>query len=151
MKSQVLNNKNVDKETRKNSAARTIAKIIVGTATGFYVRYYTIKAVEAMTKIPNNNRNLKWWETLLTPDRSRVAYKSLKKYKLAVGSIAAVGVMLFTNFLIDAPLTKILTNAIIDKINKKTDKKTQKDVIYYPQVHMSDLLSHRTEKEVVNV
>ena len=41
-----LNNKNVDKETRKTSAWRTAAKIIAGTIVGVAVRYWGIAFVK---------------------------------------------------------------------------------------------------------
>ena len=47
-----LNNKKVDEDTRKVSAARTVAKIIAGTATGVLIRSGCIHAVNAFTKLP---------------------------------------------------------------------------------------------------
>ena len=45
-----LNNKNVDKETRKTSAWRTAAKIIAGTIVGVAVRYWGIAFVKKFEK-----------------------------------------------------------------------------------------------------
>ena len=45
-----LNNKDVDEETRKISAARTIAKIIAGTTVGVIVRYAGIWAANRYSK-----------------------------------------------------------------------------------------------------
>ena len=45
------NNKNVDEKTRKVSVARTVAKIIAGTFTGYFIRKGCIKAIKAFIKI----------------------------------------------------------------------------------------------------
>ncbi|MBP3820437.1 hypothetical protein J6G99_02195 [bacterium] len=110
-----LYNKNVDEETRKTSAARTVAKIIAGTTTGFLVRYYCIKAIDTFAKIPK--KGVKPWETILTPDMVKTGLKNLGNYKQALGTILSLWVMLFTNFAIDAPFTKYLTNKFINKVH----------------------------------
>lgn len=118
-----LYNRHVDDETKKVSAARTVAKIIAGTTTGFAVRYYTIKAVEAFTKKPD--KAVKTLESLLFPKGiAHTTVKGMQQYKLALGTYISLGVMLFTNFLIDAPLTKLLTNIFVKKIHDHERKKT---------------------------
>ena len=115
-----LNNKKVDEDTRKVSAARTVAKIIAGTATGVLIRSGCIHAVNAFTKLPREIRpdmKFKTLRTLFTP--SEKVCKNLAEYKNAMGTIIATVVMMFTNFLIDAPLTKFLTNKFVDKIHNK--------------------------------
>jgi len=116
------NNKKVDEETRKVSIARTVAKIIAGTFTGYFVRAGCIKLIDAMTKLPSEVNPKTFggkWRMLFTPDAAKTGVlKDLKQYKNAIGTILALVVMLFTNFLIDAPLTKYLTNLFTDKINK---------------------------------
>lgn len=114
------NNKKVDEETRRVSVARTLAKIIVGTATGFAVRYLCIKGVQYMShpidKISKNASGLsKKVQTLLTPDTSatKITEKALEQYQFALGTYLSLGVMLFTNFLVDAPWTKKLTNLFL--------------------------------------
>lgn len=123
-----LNNKKVDEDTRKLSAARTVAKIIAGTLVGVGVRYLGIKAVRAFSEckflykgdtkdfvtriIPHPKRGF------LTPTSFRGAEfpmaaaeveKRLEKYRKAMGTLAATIAMVATNFLLDAPLTKYLT------------------------------------------
>lgn len=118
-----LHNRHVDDETKKVSAARTVAKIIAGTTTGFAVRYYSIKAVEAFTKKPD--KAVRTLESLLFPKGiAHTTVKGMQQYKLALGTYISLGVMLFTNFLIDAPLTKLLTNIFVKKIHDKDEKKT---------------------------
>ena len=116
-----LSNKKVDEETRKVSAARTVAKIIAGTLTGVAIRYGCIKAIDAFTKLPHEikpDMKFKNLRTLFTPSPGLCA--NLNKYKKAMGTILATVVMMFTNFLIDAPLTKFLTNKFIDRIHQNS-------------------------------
>ena len=94
-------NKNVDEKTRKVSVARTIAKIIAGTLTGVAIRWGCIKAMNMKIFEPSNF--------------FKVSKDAFDQYKNAMGTIVALVVMMFTNFLIDAPLTKFLTNIMIDK------------------------------------
>lgn len=123
-----LNNKAVDEDTRKISAARTVAKIIAGTLVGVAVRYAGIKFVQAFSKhkfvysvdspkmvqkiIPDPKRGF------LTPTKFKGAEfplpeqevkKRIEKYQKAMGTLAATVVMVATNFLLDAPLTKYFT------------------------------------------
>lgn len=115
-----LNNKKVDEETRKVSAARTVAKIIAGTLTGVLIRGGCIKAINAFTKMPHeitDGMKFKKLRQLFTPSPGIV--ENLKQYKDSLGTILSVGIMVFTNFLIDAPLTKFLTNKFIARIKKK--------------------------------
>ena len=117
-----LSNKKVDDETRRASVARTLAKIIVGTSTGVAIRYGCIKTIEYCTKLPSDitsktkNPRLR---KLFTPSSAiNGTLKNLNHYKKALGTILALGVMTFTNFLVDAPLTKCLTNHFITLIDK---------------------------------
>ncbi len=105
-------NKNVDNETRHYSICRTIAKIIAGTLTGYSIRKLCIKSVDAFTKYAHEikpDARFKKLRTFLTPTLKCTA-DELQQYKNTMGTIAALGVMIFSNFLIDAPLTKGLTN-----------------------------------------
>ena len=118
-----LNNKKVDEDTRKISAARTVAKIIAGTLTGVAIRAGCIKAIDAFSKLPiqlaKNVKNPRL-KTLFTPESAIAGtLKDLTHYKKALGTIVSLVVMVFTNFLIDAPLTKFLTNKFVDKIHEK--------------------------------
>ncbi len=119
-----LSNKKVDEETRKVSAARTVAKIIAGTLTGVAIRYGCIKAIDAFTKLPHEikpNMKFKNLRRLFIP--SDVVLESLNQYKKALGTIISIAIMVVTNFLIDAPLTKFLTNKFVDKIHEKDKQK----------------------------
>lgn len=138
-----LNNKRVDEDTRKISTARTLAKIIAGMATGVLIRWGLIEASKMFTKtketelervkkaIEKKKINYKpvktkfsKWEQCLLPKAYKDGLKSfreIKKYRMTFGTIAAVGVMFFTNFLIDAPLTTFLTNKFVKMFNMKNE------------------------------
>ncbi|MBR1425285.1 hypothetical protein IJ579_06960 [bacterium] len=105
-----LYNTNVDERTREVSAARTVAKIIAGTATGFTIRYMTIAAIDKFEKF----------------FKPTIFVQNMKQYKMALGSILALWVMVGTNFLIDAPLTQYLTNKFINKIDQNHASKAAK-------------------------
>ncbi len=107
-------NKNVDEKTRKVSVARTIAKIIAGTFTGFFIRKACIKGIKELSHIPA--QGVPKWKTILTPNGVKDnTTEAFSQYRNAMGTIVALVVMLFTNFLIDAPLTKFLTNTFVKK------------------------------------
>lgn len=121
-----LSNKKVDEDTRKVSAARTVAKIIAGTLTGVAIRSGCIHAIDAFTKLPTQitpDMKFRKLRTLFTPTAAMQGFlEDLSQYKKSFGTIFSLFVMVFTNFLIDAPLTKFLTNKFVDRIN---DKKQQ--------------------------
>ena len=114
-----LHNRKVDEDTRKVSAARTVAKILAGTTTGFLVRYGCIKAIDYCSMLPeqiSKTARFPKLRTFFTPDAALSGVlKNLGHYKKALGTIISLLVMTFTNFAIDAPLTKYLTNKFIDK------------------------------------
>ncbi len=115
-----LYNKKVDEDTRKVSAARTVAKIIAGTLTGVLIRSGCIHAIDAFTKYPSQitpDMKFKKLRSLFAPSEGLL--NDLSYYKKSLGTIISLFVMVFTNFLIDAPLTKFLTNKFVDKINEK--------------------------------
>ncbi|MCQ2754128.1 MAG: hypothetical protein MJ231_03670 [bacterium] len=107
-------NHRVDEETREVAKNRTIAKIIAGTFVGIFVARgpaYTL--VNKMTQINGKSK----FSKMLLPNHNKDMMKvlstvkeSLSNYKLAWSTFIALGIMVFTNFLLDAPLTKYLTN-----------------------------------------
>jgi len=124
-----LSNKKIDEDTRKTSAARTIAKIIVGTTTGVIIRHSCIKLIEQMCKTSSKNgKPLSKFSQFLVPkniDSSMLESHNFKQYKNVIGSIVALVVMLFTNFLVDMPLTKWLTNRLITKLENDKQKEVR--------------------------
>jgi len=103
-------NKNVDEKTRKYSVCKTISKIVVGTTVGVIVRSLAIKysanllkSVDISNILPNALKN---------PE-------SRKILQYTIGDILGIGVCLITNFLIDAPLTRLGTNFLSKKYIKE--------------------------------
>ncbi len=125
-------NKSVDEDTRKVSVCRTIAKIVAGTATGYYIRKGCISAIKNWSKLPSsvdkNGQRIKLTKlnTFFSPSKAvSDISEAFKQYQNAFGTIAALFVMLFTNFLIDAPLTRYLTNKFVKAsggVNNETSK-----------------------------
>jgi hypothetical protein len=96
------------------SICRTIAKIIAGTTVGILVRGSCYNLVKNMTKPEGTN---KFSKALLPKRYTKEIGKVeafLKNYRSALSNIVAIGAMCFTNFLIDAPLTVLLTNKFSD-------------------------------------
>jgi len=111
-------NRSVDEKTRKVSVARTIAKIIAGTTTGFLIRKGCIKAIKAFSKL--EGKNVSKIKTFFTPKGVKdVNSEAFAQYRNAMGTIVALVVMMFTNFAIDAPLTRFLTNRLVKKQEDK--------------------------------
>ena len=107
-------NRNVDENTRKVSVARTIAKIVAGTFTGFIIRKGCIKTIKALSQVPG--KGVPKYKTIFTPkDITKVNTDEYNQYRNAMGTIVALVVMMVTNFAIDAPLTKFLTNKLVKK------------------------------------
>lgn len=116
------NNKSVDEDTRKVSVCRTLAKILAGTLTGFAIRKGCIKSIEAFSKLPTSidkmgkKVELTRLNTFFSPKNAASdVTDAYKQYRNAFGTITALVVMTFTNFLIDAPLTNYLTNKFVKK------------------------------------
>ena len=106
-------NSSVDKKTRKYSVCKTIAKIVIGTAVGVVVRSLAIKYSANFLKVVDISK--------VVPD----ALKSLETRKTlqsSIGDVLALAVCLVTNFLIDAPLTKLFTNFLTKKYVKEEKK-----------------------------
>ena len=109
-------NHRVDDETRTVSRNRTIAKIIAGTLVGmFVVRGPVYKAVEKMTDIAGKNKYSQW----LLPKKFIQQLKNnkpeLTNYRATLAMLLALFAMSITNFVLDAPLTIILTNIFNEK------------------------------------
>lgn len=125
------NNKKVDEKTRLVSVCRTVAKIVVGTLVGIMIRGGVYKAVEKMTQI---NGTKKWHKALLPSSLNHVKDKAkLLNYRSALSTLSALGIMLFTNFAIDAPWTLKLTNILKEKFvdeNEKISLEKEREVIY---------------------
>ena len=103
-------NKNVDEKTRKYSVCKTIAKIIVGTTVGVIVRSLAIKYSANLLKSVDVSK--------IVPDALQKP-ESRKILQNTIGDILGLTICLFSNFLIDAPLTKRGTNFLAKKFIKE--------------------------------
>lgn len=115
-------NPDVDKETAKTSTCRTIGKIVAGTTVGCVVRslcYYGTKAFTSPDPLA------KGWRRALMPSRAYVRYLNgkfpdwIKNYRSGISTIIGLMAMLFTNVLIDVPLTNKITQKMLHVFNLK--------------------------------
>ena len=118
-------NKNVNEDTRKVSTARTVAKIVAGTLVGVAVRILCIKGFRKFSNydlkivngcvekvLPKTNKDVfvpvfAKLKKGMTVDEFKNDYENYVKTGGVIGASLA---MIATNFLLDAPLTNILTN-----------------------------------------
>ena len=113
-------NPDVDRDTAKVSFCRTLAKIPVCTTVGFIVRGSVYKLTEKfMHGTPKEGSTLLTPESILKTTDKEVRNSKLKLHKNAFSTVAALGIMLFTNILLDAPLTTYFSNKLIAKVYKK--------------------------------
>ena len=121
-------NKKIDKKTRDLSVCRTIAKIFVGTAVGILVRHKAYKFVEKRTLLNDISKSSKSLLPKLIPDFMK-SEMGLKKYRNLVATALGLCALFFTNFLVDAPLTTILTNLMQKKFLEKEPANAPKENI----------------------
>lgn len=120
-----LYNKKVDEDTRKVACARTVARLIVGTATGFFIRRKFIQIVENNSEIKSaTNKAIK---NFFTPSSVKSNSMDYRNYRDSLGTFLAIAAMVITNFAVDAPLTQVLTNFFTRNINKKNAKEVSND------------------------
>lgn len=121
-------NKTLDDDIKEVVIARTIAKILVGTTTGVIIRKGSIKAIDYMTtpteKITPEMKYKKLRQFLM-PAAKKIKPENLTQYKNTMGTLLALGIMVFTNFLIDAPLTQLFTVLFVKMKNGGKDAKTK--------------------------
>lgn len=118
-----LSNDKVDERTRKISCAKTMAKIISGTSVGFTVRYLCTKLVNNYTEVNANGMKATKHSFLAPSKMKNFTNDKRLQYINALGAIMGVTSCLVTNFLIDAPLTKYLTNVFSEKFTANTIEK----------------------------
>ena len=126
-----LNNNSVDEDTRMMSVARTLAKIIVGTAVGVLVRQGSISLIRALSKykfadgkiIPDGGKIrtlfLPLFKNAVSATTPVAAQEEMNLYQKGMGTLIGTLTGIFTNFLIDAPGTKHLTGVFYKKITGK--------------------------------
>lgn len=115
-------NKDVDEKTRKISCARTIGKIVAGTLTGYAIRAGFVKLVKNYSELTGNESGR--FKKLFTPS---IANKDMpfayKQYRNAMGMLFAIAGLTIAGFVIDAPMTNVITNAITKRMGGGKDGK----------------------------
>lgn len=115
-------NKDVDEKTRKVSCARTIGKIIAGTLTGYTIRAGFVKLVKNYSELTENESG--GLKKIFTPS---IANKDMpfayKQYRNAMGMLFAIAGLTIAGFVIDAPMTNAITNAITKRMGGGKDGK----------------------------
>jgi len=104
-------NHRVDDETRTVSRNRTIAKIVAGTLVGMFVVRGPIHKI--VTKMTNVHGNGKWDKKLLPKiylKKLKENARALENYRSSLAMALILATNLVTNFVLDAPLTILLTN-----------------------------------------
>lgn len=134
-------NKGTDDDTRAVSVARTIGKIIAGTSVGVCVRYASIAIAKKFSKfdIETEDGKIKAFKKLagksiFTPNIGEKVIgmeiekfeRNYKNYIKTWGTILGVAAMVFTNFLIDVPITKAITKKLTPKVKAKIDSDNNK-------------------------
>ena len=132
------NNHSADDETRAISVARTIGKIVAGTTVGVLVRYGAIAIAKKFSnygfqKIVDNYvlkvgpktkkdflmPNIEYPKPKWTPTEFKQIHDNFVK---TMGTLLASFAMVFTNFLCDAPLTKLITTKLTPKMMDKIQR-----------------------------
>lgn len=98
----------IDDETKETSAIRSTAKAIACTLTGVIIREACILGTDALL---SNENIVKKLPQFMTKDKGHTG--------AVIGTLMGLGIMMFTNFLIDVPLTDKLTHMFTERAKKK--------------------------------
>lgn len=116
-------NPNVDKDTAKVATCRTVAKIITCTSVGFTVRGICYKiSNKYINGSTQDGSTLLTPKTILQEKNAEIRNSKIKLHRNTFSTVFALGVMLFTNILLDAPLTTKLANKFISTYSSKENK-----------------------------
>lgn len=116
-------NPRVDKDTAKASALRTISKIIVCTSVGFAVRGSCYKLTNKFMHASAKEGSIALTPAVILNEKNPEIQKNmLKLHRNTFSTVFALGVMLFTNVFVDAPLTTILSNKLISAQKARQNK-----------------------------
>lgn len=139
-----FNNKKADDKTRAVSVARTIGKIVAGTFVGVCIRYLCIYLARQFSRfeIKENSKRIisikrKSPRDMLLPNFSKKFLKKITKEEFLfkynnttrmIGTVLATFSMIFTNFLVDARLTKEITKVLTPKVESYIKNNKNKEV-----------------------
>ncbi len=116
----------IDDETKETSAIRSAAKAIACTLTGVIIREACILGTDA---ILNNENIVKKLPQYMTKDKGHTG--------AVIGTLMGLGIMMFTNFLIDVPLTDKLTHMFTERAKKKGKLQNKNTVHQMPKPSFS--------------
>ncbi len=136
-----LYNKKADDETRAVSTARTIGKIVAGTLVGVTMRagvialtrkfsnYQLAPGAKFVSEIVRKSPKDIFTPQIKLPSKVPVAefQAGYENYIKTVGNVVATIGMIFTNFMIDAPLTAFITKHLKGPVKSFIDKTEHKD------------------------
>ena len=128
----------VDDETKKTSAIRSAAKAIACTLTGVIIREGCIIGTNALL---NNEKLIKKLPEYMTKDKGHTS--------AVIGTLMGLGVMMFTNFIIDVPLTDKLTS-IFTKHAKKKERSNNSNSNNIPQIPKPSL-NHDSKQKLQEI
>lgn len=104
----------VDDETKNTSATRSAAKAVASTTTGVIIREACIVGTNTLL---NNKNILSKLPEFMTKDKGHTS--------AVIGTLAGLGIMIFTNFLIDVPLTDMFTRFFTKLAGKKAENQAK--------------------------
>ena len=138
-----LFNKNVDDETRKFSACRSIAKELAGSTIGVGVRALCGVGCEALLK-----KGHLFGKML---DKNAKDYlKQVKEHAGIIGGVFALGALLFTDFFVDIPFIN-LTNELLVKLFFPKYAKNNKSENIKPQTEEKKFQEPKENKVVIDL
>ena len=130
----------VDDETKQTSAIRSTAKAVASTLTGVIIREGCIIGTNA---ILNNKNLIKKLPEYMTKDKGHTS--------AVIGTLMGLGVMIFTNFLIDVPLTDKFTNLFTKHAKKKGNIKDTNPKYNMPKPSLKSNLDGESKEQLKNL
>src|SRR5574344_1003019 len=121
-------NPKVDKKTAKTSRNRTIGKIVAGTAVGCVVRKYCFDLVNKHSDkvdLGHYTSQNYLFPRFLANCQGALLKNKMRNYKIAFATTLALAMMVFTNVLIDMPLTTMISNGL-NKLDSKLEARSAK-------------------------
>jgi len=124
--------KEEDGRTNQSSrvqAIRTFSQTVGGTITGIAIRTACLLGVTALLMKAGEKTGSKV-ASLINPDGNKNLYQKTQNAEAwgrNIGAVLATGIMVFTNFLIDAPLINVMNKKVTDFIDKKFPPKDKKE------------------------
>ncbi len=120
-------------QSSKTQAIRTAAQAIGGTIVGVIVRGACIAASTALLAKAGQKAGSKFADLMcnsgkIDPKNVYQFQENASKWGKSIGGAVAIGVMLFTNFIIDAPFINVINEKITKVVDKLSAKKSEKAV-----------------------